>query len=246
MIDRKKVFLRLWSACILGSIAVMPYFYAVIDLKGLPAPLSVMTMIGIIQNTLFYGAIAWAGVWLCEQVGFRMPFFSEELEFKHATCFVWQSIICGICVGMTVLSLDLLLPQMGSRINETTFIELFRGFMASFYGAINEEVLFRLFFISFFVWVFTLIFGKTKKDTWISSSIIISALLFGAMHLPSAAKLGPLTTGIFMRVMCLNGISGIMFGILFTQCGLEAAMIAHFAANLVLHVLPAAAMIVFL
>ncbi|MBS1988089.1 CPBP family intramembrane metalloprotease [Candidatus Dependentiae bacterium] len=247
MLMRTKVFLRLWGACILGSVAVIPYIFSLTDLKGLPAPMSLMAMIKILQDAAFYGVVTWAGVWLCEQVGFRIPFFSEELELKHVSCLIWRSIVCGVCVGMSILSLDLLLPHMGGpRINETTYIELFRGFMASFYGAINEEVLLRLFFLSLFVWILIRIFGQKKRDSWISVSIIISSLLFGIMHLPTAAKLAPLTVSIVARVLFLNGISGIMFGILFTQCGLEAAMIAHFAADILLHVLPAAAMMVFL
>jgi len=243
---RTKVFFRLWSACILGSVAVMPYIFSLTDLKGLPAPMMVMAIIKILQDALLYGVVTWAGVWLCDQVGFRVPFFSGELELKHVSCLIWRSIICGVCVGMTILSLDLLLPHMGPRINETTCIEIFRGFMASFYGAINEEVFLRLFFLSLFVWAFTRVFGQEKRDSWISISIMITALLFGIMHLPAAAKLVPLTAGIVMRIIFLNGIGGVMFGILFTQCGLEAAMIAHFTADLVLHVLPLAAMMTFL
>lgn len=247
MLDRIKIFFRLWVACIFGSIAVIPYVLSVIDKKGLFAPLAVVGTLKILQDAVLYGVVAWAGLWFAQQVGFRLPFFAaEKLDMDHWTCLIWRSIICGICVGMTILSLDLLLPRIGPLVNETSYIEIFRGIMASFYGAINEEILMRLFFVSFFVWLQIKIFGQSKRDTWISVSIVVSALLFGILHLPAAAKLVPLSMGVVVRIVMLNSIGGIMFGLLFTQCGLEAAMIAHFTADLVLHVFPAAAMMMFL
>ena len=247
MLDRTKIFLRLWVACILGSVAVMPYLLSVIETKGLFAPLSVVAVLRILQDTVLYGIIAWSGLWFAQKVGFQMPFFNgENRSFDHWTCLIWRSIICGICVGMTILSLNLLLPRIGPAVNETTCFEIFRGIMASLYGAINEEVFMRLFLISLLVWLFTKLFGSAKKETWISVSIVFAALVFGILHLPAAAKLVPLSVGVIVRIVFLNSIGGIMFGMLFAQCGLEAAMIAHFTADLVLHVLPLAAMMTFL
>lgn len=246
MLDRTKVFLRLWVACILGSIAVMPYLLSVIDQKGLFAPLSVVAVLKILQDAALYGFFAWAGLWFARQVDFHFPFFSGEFDSEHWSCLVWRSIVSGVCVGMTILSLDLLFSRIGPAVNETSYLELFRGLMASLYGAINEEVLMRLFFVSFFVWILTKIFGAEKRDTWVSVGIVGAALLFGIFHLPAAAQLVPLSLGVVMRIVLLNGIGGIMFGLLFTRCGLEAAMIAHFTADLILHVFPAAAMMMFL
>jgi len=68
-------------------------------------------------------------------------------------------------------------------------------------------------------------------------AIVLAALLFGAGHLPAAFSAGmahgPLSIG---RIILLNALVGLPFGWLFWKYGLEHAMVAHFSADLVLHV----------
>ena len=64
-----------------------------------------------------------------------------------------------------------------------------------------------------------------------------SALLFGAGHLPTTATLMPLTPLVITRALLLNGLGGIVFGWLYWKRGLLAAMLAHFSADIVLHVI---------
>ncbi|HRI49762.1 MAG TPA: CPBP family glutamic-type intramembrane protease [Pseudomonadota bacterium] len=66
--------------------------------------------------------------------------------------------------------------------------------------------------------------------------ILLAALIFGAGHLPAAAALLPITPLFLARTLVLNGLVGTVCGWLFWRRGLEAAMIAHLSADLVLHV----------
>lgn len=50
-----------------------------------------------------------------------------------------------------------------------------------------------------------------------------------------------LTPILIVRTIILNGIGGIIFGWLYWKKGLESAMISHFSADIVLHVIPALA-----
>jgi membrane protease YdiL (CAAX protease family) len=115
-----------------------------------------------------------------------------------------------------------------------------KGFLASFYGGIAEEILLRLFVMSLFVWLGRFI-SKTSQGKptnavfWIAN--ILAAVLFGLGHLPTTALLVPLTPLIITRAVILNGLIGIVCGWLFWKRGLESAMVAHFSADLVLHVL---------
>jgi membrane protease YdiL (CAAX protease family) len=70
---------------------------------------------------------------------------------------------------------------------------------------------------------------------WIAN--ILAAILFGIGHLPAASLILPLTTLVVIRIVLLNAVGGIVFGWLYQKHGLESAMIAHFSADLVLHVL---------
>jgi membrane protease YdiL (CAAX protease family) len=66
---------------------------------------------------------------------------------------------------------------------------------------------------------------------------VVAALAFGAGHLPMAAQVfGGLTTMVVVRTIALNALGGIVFGSLYSRWGLERAMVAHFCADIVLHV----------
>jgi len=78
--------------------------------------------------------------------------------------------------------------------------------------------------------------GKpTSAIFWIAN--ILAAVLFGLGHLPATALLVSLTPLIIVRAIVLNGFVGIVCGWLYQTRGLEAAMISHFSADIVLHVL---------
>lgn len=152
--------------------------------------------------------------------------------------------------ALLIIGLDLfifqpaLLRELGDSANglnlQTSQPAAWKGFLASFYGAIAEEVLLRLFVMSLFAWLGSFNSktseGKPTNATfWIAN--ILAAVLFGLGHLPATATILPLTPLVVTRAIVLNGIGGIAFGYLYWKRGLESAMIAHFSADIVLHVL---------
>lgn len=70
---------------------------------------------------------------------------------------------------------------------------------------------------------------------WVAN--ILAAVLFGLGHLPTMSLLVPITPLVIARALVLNGLLGIVFGWLYWERGLEAAIISHFYADIVLHVL---------
>jgi membrane protease YdiL (CAAX protease family) len=94
--------------------------------------------------------------------------------------------------------------------------------------------------MSFLVW-FGRFFSKTSEGRptnsvfWIAN--ILAAVLFGLGHLPATALLVPLTPLVITRAIVLNGLVGVVFGWLYWKRGLEAAIVSHFAADIILHVL---------
>jgi Type II CAAX prenyl endopeptidase Rce1-like len=71
------------------------------------------------------------------------------------------------------------------------------------------------------------------------SANILAAVLFGPGHLPATAAVFPLTPLVILRAIALNGLIGIAFGYLYFKHGLEAAILSHFTADIILHVIPA-------
>jgi len=51
-----------------------------------------------------------------------------------------------------------------------------------------------------------------------------------------AAQLTPLTPFLVTTVILLNAVAALGFGYLYWKRGLESAMLAHFSADIVLHV----------
>lgn len=62
-------------------------------------------------------------------------------------------------------------------------------------------------------------------------------MIFGLLHLPSTAILIPITSFTIARAIMLNGIAGAIFGWLYWKKGLESAIILHFTAGLIIHVI---------
>lgn len=103
--------------------------------------------------------------------------------------------------------------------------------------------------MTFIIWIFS----KIKKNTdgkltnliiWLA--IIVTAILFGIGHLPSAGTITVITPIIVARAIILNGVGGIIFGWLYWKKGLESAMISHFSADTVLHVIFPLAILLFI
>ena len=95
----------------------------------------------------------------------------------------------------------------------------------------------RLFLLALVLWIAGKLTRTKARVTliafWISNVIV--ALIFGAAHLPAAASLMPLTPIVVSAIVLLNAGAGAVFGYLAWTRGLEAAMVAHFSADLLLH-----------
>lgn len=103
------------------------------------------------------------------------------------------------------------------------------------YGAVIEEVMLRLFWMSLIAVVLQKIFGKREKpENWIPVlSNVIAAALFAAGHLPSTFVILGSSPLIIFRCFLLNGGFGLAFGWLYRKYGLRYAMIAHGGCHVV-------------
>src|SRR5262249_38812561 len=148
----------------------------------------------------------------------------------------------GAFAGVLVAGLSLLWPEPSSAAaTSDAFSWMWRGALASFYGAVVEEVESRLLLVSLFVWLLARL-TRRRTDTWaFVVAILLAALLFGIGHLPAAVAAGVARAPLQgTRIVVLNMLAGIVFGALYWKVSLEHAMVAHFCADLVLHVvLPA-------
>jgi hypothetical protein len=117
---------------------------------------------------------------------------------------------------------------------------LSENFLASFYGGINEEILFRLFGLSALVWLLSLVWHTSAGAPASAVFWIVNvglAILFGIGHLPALKNLlGGMPRLMIARSLLLNFPIAIICGWLFWTYGIEAAIIAHFSADIIYHV----------
>ncbi len=253
-----KLWLILFVALTIGFIAIIPYSFA---LQGgppsqaqLPMPLPLLVALQIGAQVIVFGAAAAIGLSFANAVGLGLPILEARLRGEAVgdkiRAMLPISVILGVVAGFLIILLDvfvfqpLLKSEFGAlAANLSTASRLkpaaWQGFLASFYGGIDEEILLRLCVMSFLVWLGRFV-GHTSEGkptsalVWIAN--ILAAVLFGLGHLPATAAIAPLTTALVARAIVLNGIGGLVFGALFRRYGLEWGMAAHFGADLVLHV----------
>ncbi len=187
------------------------------------------------------------GLHLARKVGLGLPILEGWLEGREVKSYLKSilgiSIGLGILAGILIIGLDYLFSFAGVTINvaqSSINPPAWQGFLASFYGGINEEILLRLFIMTLIVWMSFKI-KKTEEgkptSTGIWLAIIIAAVIFGIGHLPTVMAITTLTPLVIVRTIILNGVGGIIFGWLYWKKGLESAMISHFSADIVLHVI---------
>jgi len=253
-----KIFFILLAASIVGVLAVIPYSLAVQGSKlselNLPIPTWLLISLQVLQNAVMFAVVIAIGLLAANRVGLGLPVLEARLQGESVgqkiKIFLLPSILLGIIGSVLVILLDtlffspLLMAELGEKaasLNQDALQPAaWKGFLASFYGGINEEILLRLGLMSILVWLGRFI-SKTEDGRptlavfW--SANILAAVLFGLGHLPATVALFPLTPLVILRAIALNGLLGIAFGYLYFKHGLEAAMLSHFTADIVLHVL---------
>jgi len=252
-----KVFGVLMIGALVGVWAVLPYSFALTGLPpSMPVPLWLLLAIGTLQNLVLFAALTGLGLWLGGKVGLGAPVLRAWLRrhaagrpaddaqvlrrFRNA---LPVSIGAGAAVGLAIVGLDrgVFAPLLPTLVRETASPPPWQGLLASFYGGINEELLMRLGVMTLLVWVGGKIARRERPGAGVVwTANVLAALLFGAGHLPMTAALAPLTVVVVVRALLLNGVAGVVFGWFYWRRGLLAAMLCHFSADIVLHVIAAA------
>ncbi|MDR1785150.1 MAG: CPBP family intramembrane metalloprotease [Spirochaetaceae bacterium] len=242
-----KLFFILLAASVAGALLVMPY-----QLAMLPEPVAltpVLVLAGLMQNLVLFGIAIFFGLLLSRRVGMGLPILEGALECKPQRGALLSLLPLSVGVGAAGGVITVLLDLPFRKLPITTLLSAdtpvwWKGLLASFYGGIAEELMFRLFLVSFFVWITAKIkktAAGTPTDFGVWLSIVLSAVLFGLGHLPATAAVTAITPLVVVRAVLLNGVIGVAFGVLYWKKSLESAMIAHFSADIVLHVIAAAA-----
>jgi membrane protease YdiL (CAAX protease family) len=244
-----KAFVVLLVAGLLGVVAILPFM---VELVGssifgqLAAPelsMPLVLTLALVQNGILLAVTILSGLVLSERIGLRMPLIQAWTTGKRpsaARAVVLPAILAGAAVGTTLVAIEALvfLRHLPPAMLPLFAIPLWKRLLGSvLYGGITEELVMRLFLMSLVAWIC----GRwwktpsglpTSAAFWIA--IVLVAILFGLGHLPATSAITPLTTTLVVRALVLNGIAGTVFGYLYWRHGLEAAMIGHMSAHMVM------------
>lgn len=244
-------FAILCGAGVIGIACVMPY---TLELTGdafrkaqerMRQPRWVIVLLQSAQSFVLVAVATGLGLLLAHQIGLGVPLLEGVLAGKdvsgQALAMIAPAVILGVVSSVILLILEITVfwPRLPKAMRDDFPIPaLWKRILASFYGGIDEEILLRLFLLSLLAWLIGFAWHlpdghPTLGALWVAN--ILAAVVFGLGHLPATAAIVKLTPLLVVRAIVLNGIIGIATGYLFWQYGLEAAMLAHFSADLVLH-----------
>jgi hypothetical protein len=237
----------LYAAAVLGVLAVAPYALRLIEGSDRPVKVSPRTLLlaSLVQSAVLFAVVVPSGLFIAHAVGFGAPLLEAALSGRPgpplAAILSWGAAL-GVGSGLVLTAADLvLLPRMPPKLIETARrTSLAENVAASFYGGLNEELLTRWLGLSAIVWLWGQVSrpsagGHSEAALWTAN--IVMAVLFGLGHLPAArALVGKITPLLLARTLALNAPVALACGWLFWRFGLEAAVLAHFAADIVYHV----------
>jgi membrane protease YdiL (CAAX protease family) len=234
----------LLGASLIGLAAVTPYMLVLAGdaLRHVPLPLSVVLAVQFAQSTMLYGLAVGLGLLVSRKLGLGAPVLEAWL-YNRGNFFVPRifalSAVAGAVTGVVIMGIAHLLfsgvitPLLGQE----GAIPLWKRLLACFYGALNEEILMRLFLLSLFLWLLGKVWrtsqGQPSRGAFWTANLLV-ALLFGLAHIPAAALMMQINTTVIVYILSLNGLAALLFGYLFWRHGLESAMTAHLFADIVL------------
>lgn len=253
-----KTWLALSAAGGLSSVAVLPYALEMSNVtieelnKQLAAqgkkPASMPAIVGgaAVQGPIMFALVTGLGLRAARPMGLGAPYIERVMHGKRAgisggDVAAWAG--AGVASGLLIVALDrAVFPGVTRRLKQAGVKQpaAWKGLLASLYGAIGEELLMRLGLQTWIAAGLRKLTGSREKPPGAAAmvpAIGLATLAFGVGHLPAAARLVKLDGEVVARTLVLNGVAGAVFGLLYWKKGIEAAMIAHGSADIVLHVL---------
>lgn len=243
------MFFVLFGLALFGGLAILPYSFSLnrdkLSQAKLPQP--VLALISFLQTAVLMALAVGVGLLAAKPVGLGAPYIAAALAGEPMLDPILRLLPLTIGLGVLSFAVIALLeryvfaPHVPEALRTSDVnAKAWTRFLASFYGGLNEEILMRLFLVSGLAWVlgrFWQNVGGLPADGAYWTAIILASILFGLGHLPATKALTPLTSLLVIRAVVLNGVAGIAFGWLYWKYGLEAAMVAHFSADILLHLI---------
>ena len=229
-------------AGILSIVPIIPQLLSDLP-KELPFSMQIMQLIAVLQSSLLLIAMLVLGSYFSKRVKLTAPVTLAITDPKNILPYlkpqIMPAVIGGIIGGIFILVFSTgISPYLPEEFLEAGEKFIPPWYTRLLYGGITEEILIRWGLMSFFVWVSYRITqkidGEIKSHNYFFA-IVLSALLFGLLHLPAVNTLtNELTPTLVLYTLVGNGAFGLIAGYLFWKRGLECAIGAHMIAHVLI------------
>jgi hypothetical protein len=256
-----KTALVLWVLALCGVLLALPYI-TTLENKALTTAAArahlearELLVISVAQTAVLLAIAVVVGQWAAWKLRLGTPLIAALLTCRPPPERRLSTLLIAFALGIvTALALMLLdrwvfahIPSVAELIHNaeggSVKPSAWQGLLASFYGALDEEILMRFGLVSLLALAFRTLarMRGANRESALPTSVfwaanIVAAVLFGLGHLPATAALAPLSPALVVRAVVLNGAAGLVFGELYKRHGLEWAMVSHFGVDIVAHV----------
>ena len=226
---------------VLGIVSAINLFLPQGTMVGefeLPASKPFMAVVSFFIITFLYGGLGLLGIHLSGKLGFVEIWDINVTNYQR---FI-QPALVGLGIGVFFIASDFVFSQFNG-LGHIPHPPFPTSLTASIAAAIGEEIIFRLFFISFWLWLISqiLLKGKWQKLLfWIITGL--SAITFAIGHLPSVMLLfdigsfSEIPLSLLTEVILLNGLLSFFAAYFLKKFGFIAAVGMHFWADILWHV----------
>lgn len=207
--------------------------------QELPASKPVLALVNAVIMLVLYGSLGFFGLKLSQKLGFA-DIWDSKVSNKQR--FLIPALI-GIAIGIFFIFGDAILSKFYT-LGPLPHPPFPTSLVASATAGIGEEVIFRLFFISFWVWLISYVILKNRWQNQIFWAVaIFSGLAFAAGHIPSLMivfglnNINEIPFALITEIILLNGVLSLFAAYYFRKFGFLAAVGIHFWADIVWHVI---------
>ena len=192
--------------------------------------IEIVIAVTVIQYVLYSVVLGLFGKTLAGKIGLWRKL---SFEVKPILSVLLVSLVGGaLFIGLDVFLFSNLSDVIRDSYNAKPTLNFIIASIT--YGAVVEEVMLRLFFMSLIAFA---LWKLSRKDSVTDKQIIVAnivaAILFAAGHLPATIMSIGLTPMIVLRCFALNGGYAVFFGRLYRKYGIQYAMLAHGGVHII-------------
>lgn len=182
------------------------------------------------------------GVYISQSISLNLKLVDRSKSVLYR---IAEALVIGTATAVFVLTavklFSYIIPELALRFKHDASISYWQIIRIVIYAPIAEEIVFRLFFMTLIIWTirkFTHKKHDNPSDATLKWSIFISSALFAFAHLPGWLQVTN-KIEVYLLVIVLNMIASYTFSWVFYTRGIYLAIVAHFAADVVGHVIGA-------